>query len=182
MRIYDHLIRVFQFGFAGDLRVGSLGVFGSVQSRAEMFARFDAHKDISNATPLEPPFYPMTLSNVAVSLVFWPADDDRTLSAENMEDLCAQSLSVWVGGVDVGVRMATRFVCMTGRVIETPGEAAVTLRPGGPFGVQLSLGPLLVEHLNGYVRETTGRDRARWVPGDPKMTRVVRLSCDVDAT
>lgn len=153
MRIYDHLIRVFQFGpweSAGDLRSGNAGVFGAVPGRTQLFARTDPPEVISNCPPsvLRPANMArtsLTLSNFAVSLWFDP------LTEATLSD--------------------------------------VTITDGSAFRVVVDCKGFLVEHLNGFVRSEwkfgdpqNGRmrtDLPRWEPGNPKMTRIVRVSCDL---
>ena len=189
MRIYDHLIRVFQLGSwesAGDLRSGNAGVFGCVQGVSPLFARAGAHRSISNCTPLQDT-HDFTLSNFAVSLWFDPLTEE-TLSDVEMENLCIEGMKIFVVSSIPGeysefateareFAMATRFVCHTGRVVDVAGAHGVTVTDGSPFRVAVLCEGKLLEHLNGYVRRPTLVHE--WVPGDPKMTRIVRVSCDL---
>ena len=153
----------------GDLR--GAGPFGALWTRAQLFIRKGAHPSISNAD-LCGSLGKQTLSNFVVTLWLDPnAESTRTLSAREMEAKCLEHLRVEANGVAV----RTTVICPASETVVTlPGAESVVMGEGNP-GATMFFGGDLVEHLNGLVRDESGA----WAPGDPNMTRIIKLSCDV---
>jgi hypothetical protein len=181
MRIWDHIIRVFAFGDGsrlgmGDLRTSHLGQFGAVGGHTPLFVREGSTYDVSNWSPSRDDLSSERLiGDVSVSAWIENADGNvRTILPWEMVELIDQHLRLSVGGAQMAFRFCVAPDGGRGFRLFTGGRLDVAVPEGQPWKLDATIGEPLLGHLNGLVMQD-----GQWAPGDPAMTRVIRVSLDI---